>query len=61
MSNNSPMENLSLEAVLKPQIAFESPAYQRDFASICMKIIEFNKRWPIRRRPMMVAGLWRDK
>ncbi len=55
------MENLSLEAVSKPQIVLESPAYQRDFTSICMNIIEFSKRRSIRRRPLMVAGLWRDK
>jgi len=61
MSKNSSMENLSLEAVSKPQIALESPAYQRDFTSICMNIIEFSKRRPIRRRPLMVAGLRRDK
>jgi hypothetical protein len=30
--------------VSKPQIRFKGPAYQRDFTSILIKIMEFNKR-----------------
>ena len=33
-----------IEVVSKHQIMFESPAYQRDFTSIFIKIMEFNKR-----------------
>ena len=36
--------------VSKRQIAFESPAIKRDFTSIFIKIIEFNKRRPMKKR-----------
>jgi hypothetical protein len=36
--------------VSKRQIAFESPAKKRDFTPIFTKIIEFNKRRPMKKR-----------
>ena len=47
--------SLLLEVVSKSQIAFESPAWQRDFTSIFMKIREFNKRRPMKKRSPAAA------
>jgi hypothetical protein len=46
----SPCRSIWVEMVLKPQIAFESPAKKRDFTPIFIKIIEFNKRRPMKKR-----------
>jgi hypothetical protein len=41
---------LSLKVVSTPQIMFESPANWRDFTSIFIKIMEFNKRGAVKKR-----------